>query len=272
MPQLIAGNWKMNCLCGRSHRRWPRRSPPAPPASRLICWSARPRCMSPPSPRRWRARPSPSAARIAIRRRTARIPATSQHPCCAMPARAWVILGHSERRQNHGETDELVREKTAGRGGSRADADRLRRRDRGPAQRRPGDRGRRLAARRQPAQAVRRRHRLRADLGHRHRQDRDRAGRRRRCTPSSARNWCASSARPGKTVRILYGGSVKAANAVVAAGGAGCRRRAGRRRQPERGGFSNDCPRRPGGLRGARRDVSRARATPPCSLNESFAR
>jgi len=25
---------------------------------------------------------------------------------------AWVILGHSERRQNHGETDELVREKT----------------------------------------------------------------------------------------------------------------------------------------------------------------
>ncbi len=23
----------------------------------------------------------------------------------------WVILGHSERRQNHGETDELVREK-----------------------------------------------------------------------------------------------------------------------------------------------------------------
>ena len=26
----------------------------------------------------------------------------------------WVILGHSERRQNHGETDELVREKTLG--------------------------------------------------------------------------------------------------------------------------------------------------------------
>jgi triosephosphate isomerase len=25
---------------------------------------------------------------------------------------SWVILGHSERRQNHGETDELVREKT----------------------------------------------------------------------------------------------------------------------------------------------------------------
>src|SRR6202000_1863371 len=24
---------------------------------------------------------------------------------------SWVILGHSERRQNHGETDELVREK-----------------------------------------------------------------------------------------------------------------------------------------------------------------
>ncbi len=27
---------------------------------------------------------------------------------------AWVILGHSERRQNHGETDELVREKAIG--------------------------------------------------------------------------------------------------------------------------------------------------------------
>ena len=28
-----------------------------------------------------------------------------------MPGATWVILGHSERRQNHGETDELVREK-----------------------------------------------------------------------------------------------------------------------------------------------------------------
>ena len=31
--------------------------------------------------------------------------------CCAMPGRRWVILGHSERRQDHGENDELVREK-----------------------------------------------------------------------------------------------------------------------------------------------------------------
>ena len=43
------------------------------------------------------------------RRRT---PATSPRRCCAMPAPAGSSSGHSERRQNHGETDELVREKT----------------------------------------------------------------------------------------------------------------------------------------------------------------
>jgi triosephosphate isomerase (TIM) len=33
-------------------------------------------------------------------------------PMLADLGASWVILGHSERRQNHGETDELVREKT----------------------------------------------------------------------------------------------------------------------------------------------------------------
>ncbi len=52
---------------------------------------------------------------------------------------SWVILGHSERRAEHAETDEVVRQQGRGRGRRRADADRLRGRDRRAAQRRAAD-------------------------------------------------------------------------------------------------------------------------------------
>ena len=45
-------------------------------------------------------------------RSRAPIPAISPAPMLRDAGASWVILGHSERRQNHGETDELVREKT----------------------------------------------------------------------------------------------------------------------------------------------------------------
>ena len=51
----------------------------------------------------------------------------------------------------------------------------------------------------------------------------------------------------GQGIRILYGGSMRPANAGVAARGAACRRRADRRREPEGGGFPGDCPGRAGG-------------------------
>ena len=86
----------------------------------------------------------------------------------------------------------------AGGGRGRPDADRLRRRDRGSAGRRAGDRGGGLADCRQPAEAIRRRGRLRAGVGDRHRPDRDRTGRGHDARASSARNWCASSARRGR--------------------------------------------------------------------------
>ena len=69
--------------------------------------------------------------RIATPRRAARIPATSRPRCWRMPAPAHVIVGHSERRADHGESDDDGARQGGGRLAGRADADRLRRRDGG---------------------------------------------------------------------------------------------------------------------------------------------
>ncbi len=111
----------------------------------------------------------------------------------------YVIVGHSERRQYHGETDAVVADKTKAALAAGITPDRLRRRDIGPARRRP-DRGHRQAAagRGHPHQRAlhqRDRGRVRAGLGHRHRQDRDAGARPSRCTPCCA----PSSRRPRPT-------------------------------------------------------------------------
>jgi triosephosphate isomerase (TIM) len=111
MPQLIAGNWKMNCLAQDAVALAQAVASGAPglTAELLVC---------------------PAALHIAAVARALKgsAVAVGGQDCHQVPSgahtgdvaapmlrdagAAWVILGHSERRQTHGETDELVREKT----------------------------------------------------------------------------------------------------------------------------------------------------------------
>ena len=156
MPQLIAGNWKMHGLAADALTL----------ARGVAAGAAGLRCDLLVCP------PFVHIAAVAQALAGSGVPVGGQdcHPAkqgahtgdVSAPmlrdaGASWVILGHSERRQNHGETDELVREKVLAAVDGRADPHRLRRRDRRPARRRAGDRGGRLADRRQPAEAVRRR-------------------------------------------------------------------------------------------------------------------
>ena len=112
---LIAGNWKMNGLkasmaefeamiagAGRSSAKADLLV--CPPATLLAAFADRGIC------RRIKRR-SRSARRIATPKPPAPIPAISPRKCWRMPAPAAVIVGHSERRADHGETDALVRQK-----------------------------------------------------------------------------------------------------------------------------------------------------------------
>ena len=129
-----------------------------------------------------------------------------------------VVLGHSERRQFFGETDEALAKKVPGGAGRRPRADPLRRRDRGGARRR-ADRGSAGApAAGRPRRGRRRGHRQ-ASSSPTSRSGRSAPARSRppsrprRRAPSSA-TCCARAARRPTTVRILYGGSVKPGNAA----------------------------------------------------------
>jgi len=110
MPQLIAGNWKMHML----------RAPAAELAAGVRAGAQDLACDLLVCP--------PFTALEAVARALSGSPvAVGGQDCHTQPQGAhtgdvsaamlrdagatWVILGHSERRQNHAETDELVREK-----------------------------------------------------------------------------------------------------------------------------------------------------------------
>jgi triosephosphate isomerase len=111
VPQLIAGNWKMNCLAAEATALAEAIAAGASgiTAELLVC---------------------PTALHVAaVAKALAGTPVAvggqdchqAKHgahtgdiaaPMLRDAGAKWVILGHSERRQDHGETDELVREKT----------------------------------------------------------------------------------------------------------------------------------------------------------------
>jgi triosephosphate isomerase len=117
MRQLIAGNWKMNGLTAQAAAiAGPLRdAAPDPAGSRagltcelLVC---------PPFTQIIPVAQLLLGSQVAVGGQDCHTAAQGAHtgdisaPMLRDAGATWVILGHSERRQNHGETDELVREK-----------------------------------------------------------------------------------------------------------------------------------------------------------------
>ena len=169
-----------------------------------------------------------------------------------------VVLGHSERRQFFGETDEALARKVPAALGRRPRADPLRRRDRGGARRRRDRGGARAPARRPTSPRSSRADsaevvdRLRADLGDRHRPHRDPRAGPGGDAPSSATcsraRGAAADDGPDPLRRLG-----QARQRRRAARAARHRRGAGRRRQP-----------RPRRLRGDRRGGAAEPDGPRC--------
>ena len=159
MPQLIAGNWKMHGLAQQAVTLAQAIAAGAQgvAADLLVC---------PTALHVAAVAHALTGTRIAVGGQDCHQAKQGAHtgdiaaPMLRDAGATWVILGHSERRQNHGETDELVREKTLAAVEAGLTPDRLRRGNRRPARRWPGNRDGRLAARRQPAETVQRRRRL----------------------------------------------------------------------------------------------------------------
>src|SRR5271167_1911963 len=111
MPQLIAGNWKMHCLGAGAIALAQAVAAGAEgiAADLVVCPAAL----------------HVAAVAQALKGSSVAVGGQDCHqarqgahtgdiagPMLRDAGATWVILGHSERRQNHGETDELVREKT----------------------------------------------------------------------------------------------------------------------------------------------------------------
>ena len=176
---LVAGNWKMNGLAGSEGE-----------LAKIVAGGAGLNCdlmVCPPATLVARFAAAAAGSTVAIGGQDchpsppAPIPAISRRKCWPMPAPRAVIVGHSERRADHHETDAQVQAKALAAWRAGLHGHRLRRGTKGRARSRqdPG-RGRRPARR----LAAGRRHggqaggRLRAGLGDRHRAD-PHAGRRR---------------------------------------------------------------------------------------------
>jgi triosephosphate isomerase len=111
MPHLIAGNWKMHCLAAEAVAlaRAVAAGAQGINADLVVCPTAL----------------HVAAVTQALKGSTVAVGGQDCHqakqgahtgdiagPMLRDAGATWVILGHSERRQNHGETDALVREKT----------------------------------------------------------------------------------------------------------------------------------------------------------------
>ena len=119
--KLIAGNWKMNGSLAANEAlvqaaaRGHGRRPPAtwPSACRRRTWRRCRRCVAGIAARAGRAG-------CVGRTRRAPTPASSRRPCCKEFGVRYAIVGHSERRQYHGETDDAGGRQDHGRAGAAA--------------------------------------------------------------------------------------------------------------------------------------------------------
>ena len=111
MPQLIAGNWKMHCLAAEAVALAKGIAAGAQgiAAELLVCPTALHIAV---------VAQALQGSNVAIGGQNCHQAKQGAHtgdiaaPMLRDLGAAWVILGHSERRQDHDETDELVREKT----------------------------------------------------------------------------------------------------------------------------------------------------------------
>ena len=251
-PIIVAGNWKMHTTpadAGELRRpdrladRAPRRCPRPVSALRVPRRGAR---------RGRRDGRSRSAPRTSITRSPAPTPASVSAPMLVGLA-TWVIVGHSERRRDAGETDELIDRKLlrALEPGLRpilCVGEQLADRDAGRETKVVEAPAARLSRRPSTPRARRRRarRRVRAGLGDRHRPQRE-PGRRRAMAGSIRAAIAERAGAPDVAAElpVLYGGSVTSANFGEFIDGARHRRRARRRRVAQ--------ARRDGGDRRARR-------------------
>lgn len=110
MPKLIAGNWKMHTLRSEAENlaQEVRDGAAGIPAQLLLC---------PPAIHLYQVGRILGGSCVAVGGQDCHQALQGAHtgdisaPMLRDAGAMWVILGHSERRQNHGETDELVREK-----------------------------------------------------------------------------------------------------------------------------------------------------------------
>jgi len=109
MRQLIAGNWKMNGLTAQAAEiAGPLRAPTGLACDLLVC---------PPFTQLLTVGQVLAGSPVALGGQDCHTAPHGAHtgdisaPMLRDAGATWVILGHSERRQNHAETDELVREK-----------------------------------------------------------------------------------------------------------------------------------------------------------------
>jgi len=111
MPQLIAGNWKMHCLAAEAIAlaKGVATGAQGITADLVVC---------PTALHIAAVAQALQGSPVAVGGQDCHQSKQGAHtgdiaaPMLRDAGAAWVILGHSERRHNHGETDELVREKT----------------------------------------------------------------------------------------------------------------------------------------------------------------